>query len=107
MDFQLFDSKMNGVDYFRYTEFHGEVDQKQRALNLELFNSDDNIHGKVCKIMMISPAGAEGLNTMNVRQVHFNWTILAWSQNGTKWLEELSVIVHIKITYVRKTCWCL
>lgn len=68
--FSPLDSKLTGLDNFRYTEFHGDVDPKQRKINLELFNSDDNIHGKICKIMMISPAGAEGLNTFNVRQVH-------------------------------------
>ena len=29
-----------------------------------------NRYGKYCKIMMISPAGAEGINLNNVRQVH-------------------------------------
>ena len=29
-----------------------------------------NRYGKHCKIMMISPAGAEGINLNNVRQVH-------------------------------------
>lgn len=54
----------------RYTEYHGGVDAKQRSKNLEHFNEKSNSHGETCKIMMISPAGAEGISLMNVRQVH-------------------------------------
>ena len=59
-----------GKDGFRYTEYHGLIDPKQRSLNMEHYNSIDNTHGKVCKIMMISPAGSEGISLMNVRQCH-------------------------------------
>jgi superfamily II DNA or RNA helicase len=68
--FSSLDSKLAGVDGFRYTEYHGSIDPKQRVLNLDQYNVTDNAHGKICKIMMISPAGAEGLNLKNVRQVH-------------------------------------
>lgn len=68
--FSLMDSKKSGVDNFRYTEYHGGVDKKQRSINLEQFNSAENNYGKICKIMMISPAGAEGISLYNVRQVH-------------------------------------
>lgn len=68
--FSSLDEKLSGVEGFRYTEYHGGVDNKQRALNMALFNSKENKHGSVCKIMMISPAGAEGISLMNVRQVH-------------------------------------
>ncbi len=67
--FSALDGK-SGVDGFRYTEFHGGIEQKQRAINLEQYNSPENKYGKICKIMMISPAGAEGLNLFNVRQIH-------------------------------------
>lgn len=64
------DEQKSGDDDFRYTEFHGGVDPKQRILNLESFKSYENRYGKICKIIMISPAGAEGINLANVRQVH-------------------------------------
>jgi ERCC4-related helicase len=64
------DDKKSGVDYFRYTEYHGGVDAKQRAINLEQYNTKENNHAKICKIMMISPAGAEGISLFSVRQVH-------------------------------------
>lgn len=68
--FSALDEKLSGVDGFRYTEYHGGIDPKQRSANLVKFNNPENKHGKICKIMMISPAGAEGLNLFNVRQVH-------------------------------------
>lgn len=64
------DDKKTGVDNFRYTEYHGGIDPKQRSINMKVFNSIENKHGKICKIMMISPAGAEGISLFNVRQVH-------------------------------------
>ena len=55
---------------FRYIEFHGGIDKDIREKNKKLFNIKDNKHGDVIKIIMISPAGAEGINLRNVRQVH-------------------------------------
>jgi superfamily II DNA or RNA helicase len=63
-------TSLTGNDFFRYAEYHGGIDQKQRAANLVLFNDKENKHAKICKIIMISPAGAEGLSLMNTRQVH-------------------------------------
>jgi superfamily II DNA or RNA helicase len=63
-------NKIKGNDYFRYTEYHGLIEKTQRKEVLKDFNNIENIDGKVCKIIMISPAGAEGLSLRNVRQVH-------------------------------------
>lgn len=68
--FSSLDNTKSGIDGFRYTEYHGLIDGKQRAINMQLFNSDENMYGKICKIIMISPAGAEGISLANVRQVH-------------------------------------
>jgi superfamily II DNA or RNA helicase len=59
-------------DYkYHYAEFHGGIkDQVERANAVAKFNELDNKHGEKIKIIMISPAGAEGLSLMNVRQVH-------------------------------------
>ena len=57
-------------DGFRYTEFHGGVDKDVREQSKKMFNDPKNKYGKIIKIMMISPAGAEGINLANVRQVH-------------------------------------
>lgn len=60
----------SGTDYFRYMEYHGGIDATERAKSLDIHNNIDNIHGKTVKIMMISPAGAEGISLSNIRQVH-------------------------------------
>jgi len=65
-----FGIQANGSDYYRYTEFHGEIDRDIRKRNLAAFNSKDNIDGKMIKLILISPAGSEGINLRNVRQVH-------------------------------------
>lgn len=59
-----------GKDYFRYTEFHGSINFETREKNKENFNKEDNLYGKRIKIILISPAGAEGISLKNVRQVH-------------------------------------
>ena len=57
-------------DGLRWCEFHGGIERETRRLNKEIFNKADNKYGQYCKIIMISPAGAEGINLNNVRQVH-------------------------------------
>jgi len=57
-------------DNYRYTEYHGGIDEKDRKNNLVGFNLKENIYGKIIKIIMISAAGAEGLSLKNTRQVH-------------------------------------
>jgi hypothetical protein len=67
--FSSLDTK-NVSEKLTYTEYHGGLDKKERTENLSVYNREDNKYGKFCKILMISPAGAEGLNTYSVRQVH-------------------------------------
>jgi len=62
--------KNTGKDGFRYIEYHGMIDKVQRSENLVKFNELENKHGAICKLIMISPAGAEGLTLKRVRQVH-------------------------------------
>jgi len=57
-------------DGLRYCEFHGGIEKDIRKINKQIFNMSENKYGKHCKIIMISPAGAEGINLNNVRQVH-------------------------------------
>jgi superfamily II DNA or RNA helicase/ribosomal protein L32E len=66
----LHDTNKLSKDGLRWCEFHGGIDKNVRRLNKEIFNMKSNRYGKHCKIMMISPAGAEGINLNNVRQVH-------------------------------------
>lgn len=59
-----------GTNGFRYMEYHGSIDVVERAKSLDIHNNPDNKYGKIVKIMMISPAGAEGISLSNIRQVH-------------------------------------
>jgi len=60
----------NGIDYFRYVEFTGMIDKEQRKKNLIEFNDKGNKDGSKIRIILISSAGTEGINLMNVKQVH-------------------------------------
>jgi superfamily II DNA or RNA helicase len=62
--------QIEGKDYFRYTEYHGMIEKSVRKEVINDFNDIKNIDAKICKIIMISPAGAEGISLRNVRQVH-------------------------------------
>jgi len=68
--FSSYKDRNQGVAGFRYIEYHGSIDKEQRSRNLAEFNVIENKDGSVAKIIMISPAGAEGLSLANTRQVH-------------------------------------
>jgi SNF2 family DNA or RNA helicase len=60
----------SSYNFKRFIEFHGGVDKDIRTDNKFIFNQSDNKDGNVIKVILISPAGAEGINLANVRQVH-------------------------------------
>jgi hypothetical protein len=68
--FSSFKEANTGIDDFRYIEYHGGIDVEQRGKNIKQYNVIENKYGKLIKIIMISPAGAEGLSLFNTRQVH-------------------------------------
>ena len=57
-------------DNFRHIEYHGAIDRPTREQNKKIFNDIENVYGRVVKIIMLSPAGAEGITLKNTRQVH-------------------------------------
>ena len=57
-------------DGYTYIEFSGDIDKEERTRLLNAYNSKNNIDGSVINIVLISPAGAEGISLMNTRQVH-------------------------------------
>jgi superfamily II DNA or RNA helicase len=63
-------SDRQGLDHYRYAEYHGDIDFDTREQNKKLYNDITNIEGKKIKIMLISPAGSEGITLANVRQIH-------------------------------------
>ena len=67
--FDFFKNK-NSKDYFRYGEFHGNISREIRSETLKLEKEPDNVYGKLLKIVMFSPAAAEGISLESIRQVH-------------------------------------
>ena len=68
--FTSYFGQSKGEDGFRYMEYHGGIDPNDRRKVLEIFNRSANKLGATAKIVMISPAGAEGISLNNIRQVH-------------------------------------
>ena len=60
----------NSKDYFRYGEFHNGISREVRKDTIKMEQDKDNAHGKLIKIVMFSPAGAEGISLESIRQVH-------------------------------------
>lgn len=60
----------NSKDYFRYGEFHNGVSRDVRSETIEIESQKENAYGKLIKIVMFSPAGAEGISLESIRQVH-------------------------------------
>ena len=52
-----------------YAIFSGEEDQKLRTKIIKIFTSPENKDGKYIKTLMITRAGAEGLDLKNIRRV--------------------------------------
>ena len=57
-------------DYFRYGEFHSGINREDRKETIKIETQKENAYGKLLKIVMFSPAGAEGLSLESIRQVH-------------------------------------
>ncbi len=62
--------KESAQPFHSYTEFHGEIEPEMRSRNLAEFNQPKNIDGSIIRLILVSPAGSEGISLMNVRQVH-------------------------------------
>lgn len=59
-----------GTDFKRFVEYTGAIDRDKREKGRSVYNDKKNINGKLVKVMLISPAGSEGISLYNVRQVH-------------------------------------
>jgi hypothetical protein len=60
----------NSKDYFKYGEFHNDITREIRNETIKIENDSENVYGKLIKLVMFSPAGAEGISLANIRQVH-------------------------------------
>ena len=57
-------------EFFGYGEFHNGINRDDRKIAIKTETLPENVNGKLIKIMMFSPAGAEGISLENIRQVH-------------------------------------
>jgi len=59
------------TDKVGFVEFHGGIKSfEERAEGMRVYNTSENRYAKHIKVMLISPAGSEGLSLRNVRQIH-------------------------------------
>jgi len=54
----------------KYAIYSGAEDEEERRKLIEVYNSDENKYGEKLKALLITSAGAEGLDLKNIRQVH-------------------------------------
>ncbi len=57
-------------DFRRFVEFHGGISKEDKDIDKSMYNYRQNKDGNMIKIILISPAGTEGINLLNTRQVH-------------------------------------
>jgi superfamily II DNA or RNA helicase len=53
-----------------YTVISGDVTVEEREALQEMFNSDENKHGGLIDLILVSSTGAEGLDLKNIRHIH-------------------------------------
>lgn len=61
-----------------YVKITGDVIPEDRFALIDIFNSDKNLHGDIIKIILVSGAGAEGLDLKAVRNVHITEPYWNW-----------------------------
>jgi len=63
-------NKSGVTDFHGYAEFHNGIKREARRESIKIETEPENKYGKLIKIMLFSPAGAEGISLSNIRQVH-------------------------------------
>lgn len=62
-------NKNNSISQ-RYCIYSGRETREEREEILKIFTSPKNKNGEICKIILVSESGAQGLDLKNIRQVH-------------------------------------
>lgn len=65
-----FQDYMSSEPYLGYCEYHGKISKEDKIHVKKLFNSKDNIHGKKCRVILLSPSATEGIQLYNIKQEH-------------------------------------
>ena len=69
--YQRFDSNNidSNYDYKRFAFYSGQEDMKTRKQIVDTYTNSENKYGKDLRILLVSSAGAEGLDLKNIRKV--------------------------------------
>ena len=59
--------KLCGINTEMYT---GDISESKRRNTLKVFNSEKNRQGDIIKVLLITEAGAEGINILEARHIH-------------------------------------
>jgi superfamily II DNA or RNA helicase len=81
-DYNISDAFGGAQPAGRFAVISGDVDVEDRSSIQDMFNSDENKHGGIIDLIMLSSTGAEGLDLKNVRHIHilepyWNWGRIA------------------------------
>ena len=60
----------NTTSKLRYTIYSGRETREEREEILKIFTNPKNKDGNICKIILVSESGSQGLDLKNIRQVH-------------------------------------
>lgn len=63
-------SEKTDSDKLHYAIFSGQQTSEEKENIIKICNSEENKHGELISILLISKSGAEGLDLKNVRSVH-------------------------------------
>jgi len=69
-DYKLYNKENYNKDTKCYAIFSGEQSIEEKIDILKTVNSEENKHGQLINILLISKSGAEGLDLKNIRSVH-------------------------------------
>jgi hypothetical protein len=69
-DYKLYNPNDYNKQYKYYAVFSGDQTPEEKIEILKTINSEENKHGKLINILLISKSGAEGLDLKNIRSVH-------------------------------------
>jgi hypothetical protein len=97
----------------RYALLTSYTPKREFKIALETFNSWENRHGEILKVLIISPIGGEGLDTANVVDIHIinsNWNEASTYQEISRairsgghdslWYEKVAEILNIPLEMV-------
>jgi superfamily II DNA or RNA helicase len=60
----------NTKPFFSYSEYHNSISREERKESINLENEQKNKYGEFIKVVIFSPAAAEGISLQNIKQVH-------------------------------------